>query len=280
MNKDPMNRVKKSNPCPVCKKTDWCLIGKSLVLCMRVPSPREKELADGSKGWLHPLEGFSGVIIPRKSEDKPKPPPNLSSMLAFWSGETKPEHIKAYAKELGVSVQSLTDLGAVRRTPTSWAFPMRDDSNHIIGVRIRCDNGKKFAVPGSHGGLFIPEIPKQDTVYLPEGPTSTAACLTLGLFAIGRPNANGAIHMIVATIKKIGCKKAVIVADTDVDRRFDDGRELANPGATGAITLSQHMTIPNCTLLLPVKDMRLFVERGGTVEMLNHLTSQCIWRHP
>jgi len=71
----------------------------------------------------------------------------------------------------------------------------------------------------------------------------------------------------------------VIVADTDDDKIRDDGTHF-NPGADGACSLAEHLGIPNCTLLLPVKDMRDFVTLGGTNAMLNQLVAQCVWRKP
>jgi hypothetical protein len=156
---------------------------------------------------------------------------------------------------------------------------MRNGSNAIVGVRLRSGTGRKWAVKGSHQGLFIPQTDPSPMAYLVEGPTNTAAALSMGVFAIGRPNNVGGVFDIQALIKNLKIKRVVIVADTDDDKIRDDGTHF-NPGADGACSLAEHLGIPNCTLLLPVKDMRDFVTLGGTNAMLNQLVAQCVWRKP
>lgn len=46
--------------CPVCESDSWCQIGAGthdgVVLCKRVPSPREKTNRDGARYWVHHVE--------------------------------------------------------------------------------------------------------------------------------------------------------------------------------------------------------------------------------
>ena len=96
---------------------------------------------------------------------------------------------------------------------------------------------------------------------------------------MGRPNNCGGVNQIKDLVKRLGIKEAVIVADTDRDKFRPDGSHY-NPGADGACALSQHIGVRNCTLLLPVKDMRDFVAEGGTLDTLNYMVNQCVWRRP
>lgn len=273
-----MTRVSKRQPCPVCRKTDWCLIGKSLVACMRVTSPRPKTFKDGSVGYLHPLDGSVIVIPPKKEREKVNI--DCAKLLEEWAGREIPTHgVKKYAEMLGVSHQSLLVLGC-QPAPYwgTFAFPMRDGNNHIVGIRLRNEEGRKWAQTGSHQGLFIPQMEYTGYLYIVEGPTDTAAAVTMGVFAIGRPSCMGGVFDLIATIKRLHIRRAVVVADTDQDKQRPDGTTF-NPGVDGAERLAEQLGIPNCTLLLPSKDMRDFLKQGGTQETLNYLTNQCIWRH-
>lgn len=273
-----MMRVSKKQPCPACGKFDWCLLGKSVALCMRVSSPREKQMKDGSIGWIHPLNGVQVTIIPRK-EVAPLPPEYLGQTWERWKRSTMPWQIAKLARELGVTQRSLELLGVAFRDRETAGFQMRDHKLNIVGIRLRARNGMKFSLKGGHPGLFIPESEPSEVVFLPEGPTNTAAALTLGAYAIGRPSCNGSVHEVVATIKELKIKRAVILADTDVDRVMG-GKTIPNPGATGAMALADHLPIPSCTLLLPFKDMRDFVKSGATRDTLDYLVKQCVWRRP
>lgn len=58
-------RVGKRRPCPICHKTDWCLVAgpadcPAAVICARVESP--KQCAEA--GWLHVLRNDGPVWAP------------------------------------------------------------------------------------------------------------------------------------------------------------------------------------------------------------------------
>lgn len=276
-----MTRVSKRRPCPICQKSDWCLLGRSLAICMRSQSDRPKTFADGSVGYMHRIDGGPQVPEPRKPEVV-KPMPNLREMMQRWSGWTTHLDLEEFAISLGVSTSSLMMLSAAKRDKTTWAFPMVDPAGIIVGIRLRASNGSKFAVTGSHQGMFIPQCRSttpQSIVFLPEGPTNTASVLSLGKHAIGRPSSNGAVLSVAEAVKRSGCKRAVIVCDTDPDRVREGGTHF-NPGADGAELLASHLTIPNATLLLPCKDMRDFIRSGGDAATLDYLVNQCVWRRP
>lgn len=274
-----MTRVSKKRPCPVCQKADWCLLGRSMAICMRVQSQREKTFSDGSVGWMHRIDGGPFPIEPPKPKAN-KPAPNLNAMMEKWFRFTKPEAREKLAQTLGVTTKSLELIGAALRDDHTWAFPMRDARNYVVGIRIRSDLGRKWAIEGSHQGLFIPQIEPEPLVFLPEGPTNTAAVLSLGRFAVGRPSSNGAVLTAAEAVKNMKCRKAVIVADTDPDRVWDKTGKDFNPGADGAALLASKLGIPSCTLLLPCKDMRDFVRNGGDAATLDYLVNQCVWRNP
>jgi len=101
---------------------------------------------------------------------------------------------------------------------------MSTPEGKIVGIRIRHESGKKWAVRGSKAALFIPSGMRRDgPLIVCEGPTDTAAMLDLGYDAIGRPSCRGC-HEYVATMGK--GRDVVIVADEDGPGR-DGANELA-----------------------------------------------------
>jgi len=276
-----MARVSRAYPCPICRKPDWCLVGKSVVMCMRVVSTRTKVLSDGSVAYVHSKDSSHPDVPVEFKSRKPAPVvTDFPGLLSQWARRLGDDVPSLYCSKLGLPTSAMGLLGAQRAPwPDTVAFPMRNGSNAIVGVRLRSGTGKKWAVKGSHQGLFIPQTDPSTMAYLVEGPTNTAAALSMGVFAIGRPNNVGGVFDIQALIKNLKIKRVVIVADTDDDKIRDDGTHF-NPGADGACSLAEHLGIPNCTLLLPVKDMRDFVTLGGTNAMLNQLVAQCVWRKP
>lgn len=166
-------RVSKAHPCPVCGKPDWCLVGDDSVICMRSPSGKQLQFSDGSAGWIHETGCKPSRIFVTKRQPAQKPV-NLKSMMELWSRRTMPHHTASAARSLGVSVESLKHLGMAMRDESTSAFPMFNASRELLGIRLRSNNGAKFAVTGSRQGLFVPSCEAQKIVYLPEGPTSTA----------------------------------------------------------------------------------------------------------
>ena len=59
-------------------------------------------------------------------------------------------------------------------------------------------------------------------LFIPEGPSDTAAILTLGFPAIGRPSCSGGVDLVCAFVRRRDIQDAVVVSDND-----DAGRKGA-----------------------------------------------------
>lgn len=273
-----MNRVSAKTPCPICKKPDWCLIGKDVALCMRAVSARPKTLRDGSLGYLHKLDGSPlPDYKPRREEvEKYVRKKDFAAIIEGWRKTYGLDSLTAAAKNLGVTKTALELIECVKSDAyDTWGFPMKDGAGSTIGIRLRSSNGQKWAYPGSNNGLFIPTCPPSRDLAIVEGPTDVAAALTIGLYAIGRFNNCGGSNMIIDFIKRNKIRRVMVVADCDQDRVVD-GR-VANPGISGAMSLAKVLPVPSCTVTLPCKDMRAFVKGGGTVKVFNAIISQLVW---
>ena len=269
------HRLNRGLRCCACGKPDWCLVNDYATefLCMRVQSRDEVLMKDGSTGYVHIADG--AVVKPhRVTSLKVKDPPQVD-FYPIWQklvAENNSEWRETLARELGVSYSSLVDLDSqwdARRQ--AWAFPMRDGRENVVGIRLRFKDGSKKAVTGSKNGLFIPLMPntiQNKRLWLFEGPTDTAAALTLGLTAIGRPSCNAGMFDIVLFCNRRKPREVVIVADSDT------------PGLEGAAALSRHLPVKNCTITVPGKDMRGFLNDGGTARILESQVATTVWCLP
>lgn len=262
-----MIRVTRKQPCPACGKPDWCMIGERGVLCMRQECAHVMTLSDGSAGWFHAYDEPmpKRALVERQEPNLPRP--NFASLICEWSEDTDAEDVEELAKELGVTSFSIGVLGACYSpSHDAWAFPMSDERGAIIGIRLRFPNGSKRAVLGSRNGLFIPDMTLDRRIYICEGPTDTAAAISLGLSAVGRPSCNACGAMLAAFVELNGVREAVILADND------------KPGISGAVSLT--LPCPSVVALTPTKDVREFVRLGGTKAQLENLVNGAIWSQP
>ncbi len=256
-------RATKSFPCAICGKPDWCTYCSELQgwSCMRVDS--RKPLKNG--GHWHPLDSKPQFI--------PKPPPeapaiNAGRMMLNFRNATRPVKYDRLASQLGVTVDSLRAIGcAYADSHNAWAFPMVNGKGHCIGIRLRADNGRKWSVTGGKEGIFVPRGTAR-TAYVVEGPTDLAACLTLGLWGIGRPSCRGSVAHTQVTINRLHIQRAILVSDND------------GPGIEGAKSLARELQIPVAAMLLPAKDLRQFLSYGGSRVLLDSLERQLVWRQP
>ena len=258
----------------VCKKDSWCIYGKDVSICMRVPNDRPKSFSDGSIGYLHARDGGE---LPKLAL-KDKVPVDFSSRktLEKWRVDYGFTSLVYLARELSVSVESLEQLGCAK-SPQSrvWGFPMSDGKGYVIGIRLRHEDGRKWCNPGGHNGLFIPKGTPQKEITITEGPTDCAAALTLGLYAIGRFNCCGGVHMIREFIHENKIVRATIIADVDDDREINGA--TVNPGIQGAVGLAGLLSIPTRIVTLPTKDMRSFLQAGGNAATFASIANQLVW---
>lgn len=256
-------RLGRGEKCCICGRPDWCTRAGdgSRVCCMRVKSPK----AAKNGGWIHAPTDTLPEIPVYAPLPSAAPTIDCAAMLARW--ETPPEAIDAHAAMLGLPGSALRALG-VRWAPErrAWAWPMRDGRGQLVGLRLRAnadEGARKWSVAGSRQGLFIPTgmdlsepVP---TLFLAEGPTDTAALLSVGLAAIGRPNDRGGGEFIAQWIAAQGrAMHAVVVLDAG-DSGIEGGCALA------AMLHARRLCASVRTLLPPHghKDARRWVRAGA-----------------
>ena len=270
-----MTRVSRVNRCPICNNDTWCLIGRSCIICMRVQSAKHRPFKGGEVGYLHPHPDPNKKLAYEVKPNWKKPQVNAKRVLHDWSRAhgTAQLRLPIFAQELGVSADSLTALECqANGNPRTWGFPMKDGYGNYIGIRLRNEWGKKWAVLGSQAGIFIPNVPFQNRMFIVEGPTDTAAAISYGLFAVGRPSCSGGVDHIQHLLQhhRLGkeiIRQVVIVSDND------------GPGIRGAQDLQRWISVPSCILLLPTKDLREFITVGDK-STIDEMIEQLVWTQP
>lgn len=212
-------RVHRLSRCPICGKPDWCLVApdRSAAICPRVDEGSSRYI-EGS-GYLHILKVTTEWM---NEEYHPKGGysalPEHNEVLAIrarqWITDCGNDKVDELAERLGVSEESLRLLNiGWFDYDNSWIFPMLRKGNRLLGIRVRKRDGKKIAIRGSKNGLFIPNnLPDKGVVYVCEGESDTAALLTCGLPAVGRPSCNSGDRLLAELLEK---RPVVVCMDRD-----------------------------------------------------------------
>jgi len=253
-------RVNKKHPCRICRRPDWCTYQDDADCCMRVES--DVQMRNG--GWLHKSGSPIARYVPPPRRVVDEHPPDLEGLWRQWSQATDFHQIDGLAMSLGVEAESLRLIGCAW-TGRAWAFPMKNADGEMIGIRLRDNAGNKWAVKGSKQGLFLSELGCEPVAHVVEGPTDTAAGLTLGLSVIGRPSCVSCESEILRYVQKQKIRRLVIITDND------------EPGLRGAAKLQDMLTIPSCIWVPFTKDLREFVILGGTREMIEAGVRDTVW---
>jgi hypothetical protein len=261
---DTFVRVSRCRPCPICGRHDWCLVGRdeppSTAVCARVESPRRWNGA----GWFHRLrdDGVrrAGHVASMRTLSLVPISNRMADLANTFRAAVEPPALANFALQMGVTTTSLCRLG-IGRLGRAWSFPMTGRTGRVCGVRLRGDDGQKYAVRGSKEGLFVPTgLTGNGPLLLPEGPTDLAAALDLGFDAIGRPNCSGGISLVIGLVKRLAPAAVVVVADGD------------DPGQKGAAALARSL-VPYCRdvrlVTPPVKDMREWLRVGATAAQVS-----------
>ena len=176
---------------------------------------------------------------------------------------------KEFAKNIGngtisklasiwtVSPESLRAMG-VGFDRYAYTFPVYDPDGQVVGIRKRPqeDVSSKHFAKDSAMGLFIPDGVTWANVQLVcEGESDTAAALTLGFNAIGRPGAHVCADIVGAFASRRPNAFLTIVADND------------DEGERGAENLAEYLAsvgVP-CRIVVPPEphsDLRVWLASG------------------
>ena len=263
-------RVSRGAPCPICRKPDWCTVSAdgSAACCMRTEADRRL----GNGGWLHRL-GRDLLGIPGPVQSVHVAPKNylsaesIGNTWARWAASTTDEQVAGLAGRLGVTPEALRALGACWAWPhEAWGFPMFDGGEEFAGMRLRSDEGEKWALRGSRQGIFIPRMERHEDALVVEGPTDAAAAVSLGFYGIGRPSCTGGVREVAGFCRRLGIKRLSVLADND------------GPGIAGARAFCGQVGVSARLVVLPAKDLREWVRNGATRQAVEACLAAHHWK--
>ncbi len=271
MSNDYWDRCTKKNPCPECGKGDWCSVSTDgkWACCQRTPEGAVKQTEGG---YLHLLRDDKGggrcsphhrAYRISSQEISEAHVERFTALAEKYQHNLTSKRCQDYAQSLGVSPESLRQLGVGYVGYDRYAWPMCDAEGRIIGIRIRTSKGK-YCVRGSKTGLFLPQpISPHDPLLIVEGNTDCASGLSFGLASVGRPSCTGGTDILLKVCRGRGI---CIIADSDT------------PGQVGAIRLAEKLSIccPSVKVITPpqgIKDLRRWLALGLTKEGLREVIS-------
>ena len=164
-----------------------------------------------------------GRIVLRQPSSRAAHPPTPDYRLAF--GEiahrshvalvTDPGRLVRLARELGVAPVALLVLEVGIRPDGVSTWPMCDRHGDVIGIRLRGQRGRKWAVAGSRHGIFGSVGGLTDPMLVTEGATDAAAAITLGYAAIGRAAALPGRAADAELASVVAGREVVVIPDRD-----------------------------------------------------------------
>jgi hypothetical protein len=229
-------------------------------------------------GYFYPFEKEQprSAWEPRRVAPAPrKSAPNMGGLMRMWRQESSGAGLRSISAHLGVEEEALDWIGATWAADRhAIAIPMHDgrssDEHSPCGIRLRTLEGRKFAVTGSKSGIFFPYGAMNrivcDRVFICEEPTDTAACLEMGLFAIGRASCRGGEEIVLDVLSQLCPSDCVVVSDND------------GPGFAGANALMERLKVRRTRIVPPGKDLRAFVRDGGTKDVMEAILRNVLWK--
>jgi len=209
---------------------------------------------DGAPVLRRPIE--RRLVIP----DDAGPDDRFGTMAEGWRRAMRPAWLRRAADLLGLPPEALARLGVGWAEPhRATAWPMSDAVGRVVGVRLRCPRtARKWAVRGSRAGLFIPAglACGGRWLFVTEGPTDTAALLSIDVAAVGLPSAGGGADLLIGLVRGVRPANVVVVADGD------------GPGRAGAERIAEALLpLVGVRMIEPpagVKDCRAWVSAGAS----------------
>lgn len=263
-------RVTPSRKCPICGDHHWCVIGPGYVYCCRVADGSDKYVESFS-AHRHRSGDGPGVRKARIETPRKEPDINPTKLQAWYQQSLTHDKLVRLCGQLKLPEWSLQAM-EVGWSPEhkKYSFPMADWCVRKTGFRLRSLRANKTSVYGSTSGLFIPlTYERSKRLWLCEGPTDTAALVSIGLNVIGRPSAKDGHDHIVRFVEP-KCE-VVILCDNPEGEDGDGGVGLEGAERTAqSLRLRKHPV----TIIHPpdeIKDARAWVNAGATRHDIEHL---------
>lgn len=238
--REGMRRVSASNPCPVCKKTDWCLVAPdgSDAICTRIESAKQC----GEAGWLHRrADPIKGAPTPKQKAEPTSAPKDWPALAAKFAANLDAGRRRNLAAKLRLptdALDALPLLGFNSADPGGACFTFAEmgASGNVVGLNRRFKDGSKKAMHGSKRGLTLPAgwRDRPCPLFVVEGPTDAAALTAAGLAAVGRPSNAGGVALLSELLRDLNADHDILIVGEN-DQKLDG----AWPGRAGALSVAR-----------------------------------------
>jgi replicative DNA helicase len=238
--------VTTDRPCPVCNGDHKCSVGADgLILCGRSNDKVDgfahlgQAKNDPQFGQYRRL-GDEATDPSSRGEfaDRRLPTKDWTQETARFQQNLTPELGRELAGLLLVPLDSLLRLGLGWDPQGYWTVTERDAEGAVVGINCRDRAGHKRMVPGSTRGLYY--VADWDVaggaILCPEGLSDTAALVTMGLVAVGRPSNTGGVQHLAKLFAGINVNINIIIIG-DNDPKLDG----SCPGLDGARTTAEQL---------------------------------------
>lgn len=249
--------------CPVCGRARRCKSNSSrdVVLCFR----QTEEQINGFRRIKQTGECCTYVRTGSPADDGSPATPTKGDWrrkAEDFAARLPRAKLVALAKKLHVAPDAL------KRINVGWnerqfvfTFPEADASGQIVGIIRRWIDGRQKAMHKCRRGLVLPDqLDRSKPLLIVEGASDTAAALTVGLQAVGRPNARGGVAHL-AELLTDASGDIIIVGEND---KKADGSWPGRDGAkavAGALARRLGRPIACALPTADVKDLREWVAR-------------------
>jgi len=237
---DDWRPVSSRTPCPICGGDHRCDLSSdgAVVKCYRQSAGAFKTDTD-TKGEYHVHRLRDDRPAPASTRKaKPKPATDWEGVQDRCAAAVTYPQVEALSYDLFVTIASLYDLGVGWDGSRGvYTFPEQDAERRVVGLSTRTIDGEKRFLPGGKRGLVIPdslELAGADTLLIVEGVSDVAACITLGIPAIGRPSNRGGVDLLADLL---GDYRGEILVVGENDQK--PGGEW--PGREGAVHVSTEL---------------------------------------
>jgi hypothetical protein len=284
--------LKRGDRCAVCGHNGRCKVATDsddLRLCFRASDERVngfRRIKQTGECATYARIDSPADRAGAKGPTYSRPVGDLNAAAQRYAQAMMDERLRTAADQLGVSAASLRAIDA-GLNGDRLCFPERDADGNVVGINTRLPDGRKLVGKGQHRGLIIPsgfaELP--DPALIVEGPSDTAACITMELTAVGRPMAKGGLDPLAELLRDR--RDFIVVGENDAK---SDGTWPGRDGAESiARKLAETWQRPVAWALLPegVKDVREFLLKHADIdaveagrELLRYLRDNLNWETP